>query len=41
MVAEYQKAMAEKAKPPPDPPPRNRNPDNEARLKTLDLLKKR
>ena len=44
MMAEYQKAMAEKAKPPPDPPPRSRNPDNEARLKTLktlDLLKKR
>ena len=40
-MAEYQKAMAEKAKPPPDPPPRSRNPDNEARLKTLDLLKKR
>ena len=41
MMAEYQKAMAEKAKPPPDPPPRSRNPDNEARRKTLDLLKKR
>ena len=38
-MAEYQKAMAEKVKPPPDPPPRNRNPDNEARLKTLDFLK--
>lgn len=41
MMAEYQKVIAEKAKPPTDPPPRSRNPDNESRRKTLDLLKKR